>query len=220
METLKLVFILLVIISLFGGLLYLLSRFQPQRVKALRSLADENQWDYQTLGGLPRSALQTHFNCLAPEEIRQHGRCVSGKHTRDNKPTLRFYSCDASYVDTKISTQTIVVIAPEENEDHKPAANSWHLLLGKLRQADNFDQSRCRPMLEIDTSLPMALRSDSPEKANQLIEDLKDISGKRIHVEWLQKHLILYKPDHILETHFIPQVIEQAIELYEKLETV
>lgn len=220
METLKLIFVLLVIISLFGGLLYALSRFQPQRVKALKTLAEEHDWHYQTLGGLPRSALQIHFNCLAPEEIRQHGRCLSGERIRAEQPNLHFYSCDASNVDAHLSTQTLIIIAPEESDEFKQPTNDWHLLLGKQRQVDNFDQSRCRPMLELETSLSMAVRSDSPEKASQLIDDLKDISSNRIHVEWLQKHLILYKPNHILETHFIPQVIEQAIELYEKLETV
>ena len=216
MEFVQLVFTLFSLVIIVGAGFFLLTRFQPQRVKALNELAQRKDWQFQSIGGLPRSALQLTFASVNPAELRQHGRCITGENEK-----FRFYSCDASYVDMQISTQTIVLVIPKELDAETPKdPDAWHLLLGKRRQLDQFDQVAQHTLEHLDTKLGMAYRSDQLHKAQLAIPFVKPFAEKKIQIEWLQKHLILYKPNHILEPEFIEQVIEQATDLYEKLETI
>jgi len=213
MEILQLAFTLFALLVLVGLGFYLLSRMQPQRVKALRELAQKHQWHYQNLGGLPRSALQLTFASVNPAELRQHGRCISAE---TEQHTL--FSCDASYVDTHLSTQTLILVVAKDLADEPSNAKiGWHLLLGKRRQLDQFDQFAQHQLRHVDSKLGMAYRSDQPQKALQAMPYLTEFAEKNILVEWLGGHLILYKPNHILEPDFIEDVFKQATKLYEKL---
>ncbi len=213
MEIVQLALTLFALLLLVGAGFYLLTRMQPQRAKALSELAKKNNWHYQNIGGLPRSALQLTFASVNPAELRQHGRCISAETEH-----FKIFSCDASYVDTHISTQTLILVIPKNLAEEPPQTKTgWHLLLGKRRQLDQFDQFAQHQLQHLDTKLGMAYRSDQPQKAMQAIPYLTEFAEKKIQVEWLQMHLILYKPNHILEPDFIEDVFTQATELYEKL---
>ena len=179
---------------------------KPSRTKRLMALAQNKDWYFQNVGGLPKELLFLSFSSIAPETMRQHGHTIHGQ-----EDGFLFYVTDISRINKRMETQSIIIVrrsAVSHRED-------WRLVFKPNSKIDSTLESISHMLHR-----RWLLLTNSTWRTAKALQHLKYSADHGIVIEWHQNNLILFKPNHILEPNLIYPAIQQALNLYEQLESL